>query len=109
MSLLLMCRLTVEKGVRIILQAMRELPEDVAVELVIAGKGPLEAEVSAAAEQDQRIRFAGFVQGEAKEALLTGADHLLIPSLWYRECAGRGDRGRRLRSRLDRQPDRRHP
>jgi len=83
MRLLLMCRLTVEKGVRIILQAMRELPEDVAVELVIAGKGPLEAEVSAAAEQDQRIRFAGFVQGEAKEALLTGADHLLIPSLWY--------------------------
>jgi glycosyltransferase involved in cell wall biosynthesis len=83
MRLLLLCRLTVEKGVRVILQAMRHLPGDVPVELVIAGKGPLEAEVSAAAEQDRRIRFAGFVQGEAKEALLTGADHLLMPSLWY--------------------------
>jgi glycosyltransferase involved in cell wall biosynthesis len=83
MRLLLLCRLTVEKGVRVVLQAMQLVPQDLPFELVIAGKGPLEAEVVAAADHDPRIRFAGFVQGAVKEALLTDADHLLIPSLWY--------------------------
>lgn len=80
---LLMCRLTQEKGVRIVLDAMRQLPAALPVELTIAGRGPLEPTARAAAESDSRIRFAGFVQGETKLALLSDADYLLIPSLWY--------------------------
>jgi glycosyltransferase involved in cell wall biosynthesis len=80
---LLLCRLTEEKGVRVVLDAVRALPPDLQFELTIAGRGPLEPVARAAAEADPRIRFAGFVQGEEKHALLSQADHLLLPSLWY--------------------------
>jgi glycosyltransferase involved in cell wall biosynthesis len=80
---LLLCRLTVEKGVRVVLDAMRRLPPSLEVELAIAGRGPLEELVRGAAAADPRIRFLGFVQGEEKQALLHRGDYLLIPSLWY--------------------------
>jgi glycosyltransferase involved in cell wall biosynthesis len=80
---LLLCRLTEEKGVRVVLDAVRRLPADLQFQLTIGGRGPLESVVRAAAEADPRIRFAGFVQGDEKHAMLSNADHLLIPSLWY--------------------------
>lgn len=80
---LLLCRLTVEKGVRVVLDAMARLPRELDVELVIAGRGPLEPLVRQAAAADPRVTFLGFVTGEAKHAILSGADYLLIPSLWY--------------------------
>jgi glycosyltransferase involved in cell wall biosynthesis len=80
---LLLCRLTEEKGVRVVLDAARRLPADLPFELTIAGRGPLESVVRDAAAADPRIHFAGFVQGDEKHALLSNADHLLIPSLWY--------------------------
>lgn len=80
---LLMCRLTVEKGVLVALRAAALLPPDLDFELVIAGRGPLEDIVRTAAAVDPRIRFAGYVSGEAKVTLLAGADILLVPSLWY--------------------------
>ncbi len=83
LRLLLLCRLTVEKGVRVVLEAMHRMPPDLAVTLTVAGRGPLEDEVHQAAAIDPRIHFAGYVSGEAKEKLLADAHHLLIPSLWY--------------------------
>ena len=83
LRLLLLCRLTEEKGVRVALDAVRSLPPDLAFSLTIAGRGPLEPVVRQAAAADPRVSFLGFVQGDAKHALLEGADHLLIPSLWY--------------------------
>ena len=80
---LLLCRLTEEKGVRVVVDAVRSLPLEVRFEVTIAGRGPLESVARAGAQADPRIRFAGFVQGEEKHALLSRADHLLIPSLWY--------------------------
>jgi len=80
---LLLCRLTEEKGVRVVLDALRRLPSELPLQLTIAGRGPLEHVARAAAEADPRINFAGFVQGDQKHALLSQADHLLIPSLWY--------------------------
>ena len=81
--LLLLCRLTEEKGVRVVLDALSLLPQDLGIELTIAGKGSLEGMVRDRAAADPRIRFAGFVSGDEKHALLLGADYLLIPSLWY--------------------------
>jgi glycosyltransferase involved in cell wall biosynthesis len=75
-------RLTEEKGIRIVLRALALLPRSLECELIIAGRGPLEAEVRSAAAQDRRIRFAGYVTGETKSALLASANYLLIPSLW---------------------------
>jgi glycosyltransferase involved in cell wall biosynthesis len=80
---LLMCRLTVEKGVLVALQAALRLPHTLDFELVIAGRGPLEEAVHAAAAVNPRIRFAGYVGGEDKLALLASSDFLLVPSLWY--------------------------
>jgi glycosyltransferase involved in cell wall biosynthesis len=82
-SFLLLTRLTVEKGVRVVLQAVAALPRTLDFELVIAGRGPLETEVRQAAAHDPRIRFVGYVTGGAKAALLSAAHCLLIPSLWY--------------------------
>jgi glycosyltransferase involved in cell wall biosynthesis len=81
--LLMLSRLTVEKGVRVVLRALAMLPRELDFELVIAGRGPLETEVRAAAAGDPRLRFVGYVSGDAKQALLESANYLLIPSLWY--------------------------
>ncbi|WP_445682835.1 glycosyltransferase family 4 protein [Radicibacter daui] len=80
---LMLTRLTVEKGVETVLEAMARLPADLPVELSIAGKGPLEERVRAAAAADPRIRYLGFLDGEAKTAALASAGHMLLPSLWY--------------------------
>jgi glycosyltransferase involved in cell wall biosynthesis len=80
---LLLSRLTIEKGVRVVLDAMAAVPPDFPMELAIAGRGPLEPEVLAAAARDRRIRVLGYVQGNAKSEALAWADHLLLPSLWY--------------------------
>lgn len=82
-TFVLLARLTVEKGVRVVLEAVAALPRTLDFELVIAGRGPLEGEMRQAAAADSRIRFLGYVSGEAKQALLRSADYLLIPSLWY--------------------------
>jgi len=81
--ILFLTRLTVEKGVRVVLQAVASLPATLDFELVIAGRGALENEVRAAAAADPRVRFLGYVTGEVKEALLTDSHFLLLPSLWY--------------------------
>ncbi|MDE2514338.1 MAG: glycosyltransferase family 4 protein [Alphaproteobacteria bacterium] len=80
---ILLTRLTVEKGVRVALAAMAQVPRRLGIELTIAGKGPLEEEVRAAAARDPRIRFIGFIEGEEKYRALTQAGYLLLPSLWY--------------------------
>jgi glycosyltransferase involved in cell wall biosynthesis len=80
---LLLTRLTVEKGVRVVLDAMAALPADFPVELAIAGHGPLAPEVDAAAARDPRIRVLGYIHGDEKAKALAWADHLLLPSLWY--------------------------
>jgi glycosyltransferase involved in cell wall biosynthesis len=83
MRFILLTRLTVEKGVRVVLQAIATLPRELAFELVIAGRGPLEPEMRDAAAADSRISFVGYVTGEAKQALLRSARYMLVPSLWY--------------------------
>ncbi len=76
-------------------------------ELVIAGRGPLEDEMRQAAADDPRIRFVGYVTGEAKQALLEQARLSAGPVALVRECAGCDHRGRRAWRRGHRKPDRR--
>jgi glycosyltransferase involved in cell wall biosynthesis len=80
---LFLTRLTVEKGVRVVLKAIASLPKTLDFELAVAGRGPLEGEMREAARSDARIRYFGYVTGEVKEALLTDSHYLLLPSLWY--------------------------
>lgn len=83
LRLLFAGRLTAEKGIRVLLEAMQRLPREVAVELTIAGKGVLESEVRWATGRDPRIRYVGYLSGEEKHAAFLAADCLALPSLWY--------------------------
>lgn len=83
LRLLLAARMTVEKGIRVVLEAMRHVPADVNVSLDVAGRGALAEEVVQAASQDARIRFHGYVSGPEKHQLFSEVDCLLLPSLWY--------------------------
>jgi len=79
----MLTRLTIEKGIQTVLDAVAHLPENLPIEIAIAGKGPLEDKVRAAAERDPRLRYLGFLDGPAKAQALSHAGHLLLPSLWY--------------------------
>ena len=46
----MLSRLTVEKGVRVVLDAVARLPVGLDIEVAIGGAGPLEQEVRAAAD-----------------------------------------------------------
>ncbi len=52
------------------------------IRLHIAGKGQLEEFVRKASQEDNRIQYHGFIQGEKLERLLMGSDILVAPSLW---------------------------
>jgi len=73
-------RLSVEKGLRTLLSAARRTPR---LSLVIAGSGPLEAELREAATGMKHVRFVGFQSGEAKRELLGRARFAVICSEWY--------------------------
>ena len=78
-TLLVLARLVPIKGVGHAIDALAGRTD---VELVIAGNGPLRASLEAHARRVRcPARFVGHVGGEAKEALLAGADVVLVPSI----------------------------
>jgi glycosyltransferase involved in cell wall biosynthesis len=81
-SLLFVGRLTAEKGVDLLIDAMSQVHAD--VHLTIVGEGPLEADLRARAEASpaqDRITFRGFVRREDLGALYAGADLTVVPSI----------------------------
>lgn len=78
-------RLVPEKGVGTLLDTWQMLERRLGracPKLVIAGTGPEESKVIAAARGGS-IEFAGFVSGEAKQRLLSGCRAVLAPSIWW--------------------------
>lgn len=75
-------RLSHEKGIMTLLTAMERLPH---MRLVIAGTGPLEADLRAHARNhpNLNITFAGFMVGPEKDRLIREALALVVPSEWY--------------------------
>ncbi|HUQ05821.1 MAG TPA: glycosyltransferase [Kofleriaceae bacterium] len=74
-----LARLVPVKSVDTAIAAMASLPTD--VQLVIAGDGPLRAELTAqAARMGDRVRFAGWLGADARDALLAAADVVVVPS-----------------------------
>jgi glycosyltransferase involved in cell wall biosynthesis len=72
--------LSPHKGIRTLLTAFRSTEEP--WRLVVAGAGPLEAEVRSAARIDDRIDYVGHVQNSAKDAFFDRCDLVVIPSEW---------------------------
>src|SRR5690606_20988483 len=79
-SVLVMTRLVPEKNVDVVIRALALCPD---ATLVIAGDGPERDALQRLATSlgvDARTRFAGWVSGEAKEALLDQADVYCLPT-----------------------------
>ncbi len=74
-------RLSREKGVRTLLDAVKGLD----VQLRIVGGGPMEAEYRAYAEEKlmKNVVFEGYKTGRELEDLFRGAAFLVLPSEWY--------------------------
>jgi glycosyltransferase involved in cell wall biosynthesis len=77
-------RLDGPKRVALLVEAMRHVSAD--VKLLIAGTGPDEARLKAAAGGDPRIRFLGYVEDDAIPGLY--ADALAVPFVPYDEDYG---------------------
>jgi glycosyltransferase involved in cell wall biosynthesis len=73
-------RLSVEKGLRVLLQHVRSIPPAAIHRLVIAGSGPLETEVRSAAHQDPRIIFNGY---QKPADFFAQIDALVVPSICH--------------------------
>lgn len=78
-------RLVEKKGLRFLLAALEQVEDELADwVLVIAGDGPLRDEIQAAVSTrglSDRVVFAGFVTGLAKEEYFRAADVLVVPSI----------------------------
>jgi glycosyltransferase involved in cell wall biosynthesis len=78
-TVVVLARLVPVKSVDTAIAAMAALPAD--VQLVIAGDGPLRGElVARAARFGARVRFAGWLGADARDALLADADVVVVPS-----------------------------
>ncbi|RSS63385.1 glycosyltransferase family 1 protein [Streptomyces sp. WAC07061] len=83
-QLLYLGRLAEAKGVRLLMAAWDELAADggVGVPLVIAGTGPLEAEVTAWAAGRDDVRYAGLYDPEQCRRAVARSVAVLAPSTW---------------------------
>jgi glycosyltransferase involved in cell wall biosynthesis len=76
-------RLSQEKGVQFLLEAMKQLPK---LFLHILGTGPMEDELKLLAKDTKRnITFEGFVTGKKKVEFLQRATMMILPSLSYEQ------------------------
>lgn len=71
-------RLSVEKGVRTLVQSWKELPD---IPLTIAGDGPERTTLAAMAPPN--VRFVGHVSRAKIDALMGQAACLVMPSIWF--------------------------
>ena len=79
--LLFIGRLSAEKGVAVLIRALKLTDE----KLDIAGSGPLEAELKLLVKEldlENRVTFHGQLSGEALEKLKMEAKAIILPSVW---------------------------
>jgi glycosyltransferase involved in cell wall biosynthesis len=79
-------RLSVEKGLDILLDAWQEL--NAVLPLKIVGEGPLVPQVNAATRQLSRVEWLGRLEQSEVHRLMKSAKLLIFPSKWY-ETFGR--------------------
>ena len=73
-------RLSHEKGVELVIDALKELPN---TKLKVVGTGPIEAELKQKATGCNNIEFVGFKYGEELHNLIRNAQFVVVPSQWY--------------------------
>lgn len=83
---LFMGRLVPEKGIHSLIEAWRTLDNELGEscpKLVIAGTGPMEAEIKAGCESLRHVDFHGFIRGETKQSLIQSARSIIVPSICW--------------------------
>lgn len=83
LTIVTMARLMKGKGVELVIEAMTKLPAN--FNLIVAGDGPFKDELMAmtkSLELEQRVSFAGWIDGQQKEQLLRDADIFCLPSTY---------------------------
>ncbi len=73
-------RLSHEKGVEVVIDAFKELPD---TKLKIVGAGPIESELKQKAARCANVEFLGFKYGEKLHDLIRNAQFVIVPSQWY--------------------------
>jgi glycosyltransferase involved in cell wall biosynthesis len=74
-------RLSPEKGVPTLLEAFSRVQRP--ARLVVAGTGPLLAELAAKWSDEAGVTFAGYLSGERLAKCVRGALAVVVPSEWY--------------------------
>jgi glycosyltransferase involved in cell wall biosynthesis len=72
-------RYDIEKGIKVLLEAVKNLPE---INFVFAGKGEYEAEIN----KYENIKNVGFQAPESMQRLIQNAKFTVFPSVWYENC-----------------------
>jgi len=72
-------RLSVEKGIEVLLEAFR----DTDLTLQVIGDGPLKQKVIDTATMSPNIQYLGFQQKEAILGYMSSSEALIFPSIWY--------------------------
>lgn len=72
-------RYDIEKGIKVLLEAVKNLPE---INFVFAGKGEYEAEIN----KYENIKNVGFQDSESMQILIQNAKFTVFPSVWYENC-----------------------
>lgn len=79
-------RLVEEKGIRVLFEAWRILERRMGQScprLILAGVGPLEAQIHQWACRMNRVTCVGFVSGQVKQDLLRSCRAVIAPSVWW--------------------------
>jgi len=79
-------RLSVEKGLRVLLETWKQLTSTLGANaplLKICGEGPLQHEVEEFAALCPKVEFVGVVSGQQKHELLKGCVAVIVPSIWW--------------------------
>ena len=74
-------RLSREKGIPTLINAFMQTVGN--YKLVIAGSGPLEAQLRSQSSSDNRIHFTGYLTGKSLQDIIARATAIVVPSEWY--------------------------
>ncbi|HDX9659029.1 TPA: glycosyltransferase family 4 protein [Bacillus toyonensis] len=78
-------RLSEEKGIQILIEAMKQVPD---LKLKIAGTGPLSSWVDKIVKMEklENVEILGYQSGEKLKQLLEESMATVIPAKWYENC-----------------------
>ncbi len=83
-TLLFIGRISEEKGIRVLIDAWRQVEQSGSPgRLVIAGGGPLAPWLEEQCKSLRNASFCGYADAEMKEVLLSEAWALVVPSVWW--------------------------